>query len=899
LVLAENRGEEQGESGRIEVEASESVLVDDSLLSVNTTSSGHAGTIHVASPSVTFQNGPGFFDLDKREVAGANVPHATVVGASAETAGSGSGGTIAIEAGDLVVTDGASLSARSYGAAATGDAGEIDIRADSMEVSRRADVSAAAWGSGGDGGTIDIEAAEALRVDGSDGPDGRAGYAVIWTSSSNSSWGFLDEMDSVPGAPGAIRIQAGEIDVDNFGVIESACYDCSSKLGLDADGGPMLNDEGRPVGVGSIQIQAESMEVVGSPSKDLPPVVSVATLWDVGDAGRIEIAADSLEVRLGTISAVAYESEGGHAGTIDVTTRSLELERGGILSARTFGPNSGDAGHILVEATDEILISERVGEGTGIFVNSQLSKGDAGTIEISARKLSIEAGGVIQASTFNIPLLSGFERGGDAGDIAINASESIVVSNQGGEVFSLKRTLVDPILNPGEAAAITGILAATVAGGQGGSISLEAPEITVSHGAFVGSTSVGGGDSGPVVLEGRSIHIVDGGHVTSASVLLDRRPAPPIFGGEGGDVELLASESIEVAGVDPHPEATGRSTVSAATFGAGPAGSVTLRITLDAVDEVIVRRGGLVDASSFVPDPEEGGVSSGGNVAVTAGRSIRVEGAGSRIESRTGGRGTGGDVTLQAREIAITNGAVVSARSAPGYQGLRFEILERDGLIPSAPRTARGDAGAVRVSAHELRLVDGGTLAVDSEAADGGAVTVQANELVHLDAGVITTSVAGDTGTASGSVSIDPEVVILQNGSEIVAQAAGGRGGEVTITADNYFAFPGSVVSAEAEKRPELSGTVEVNTPDVNLAGALAELPTNPLDAASQMKEACAARRSGERAGSFAVHAAEGIPPEPDGWLPATVGAGAGAAPAARGGLGTAGATLLTTAGCR
>ena len=43
------------------------------------------------------------------------------------------------------------------------------------------------------------------------------------------------------------------------------------------------------------------------------------------------------------------------------------------------------------------------------------------------------------------------------------------------------------------------------------------------------------------------------------------------------------------------------------------------------------------------------------------------------------------------------------------------------------------------------------------------------------------------------------------------------------------------------------------------------------LDAASQMKEPCAARRSGERAGSFAVRGAEGIPPEPDGWLPAAV----------------------------
>jgi large exoprotein involved in heme utilization and adhesion len=149
-----------------------------------------------------------------------------------------------------------------------------------------------------------------------------------------------------------------------------------------------------------------------------------------------------------------------------------------------------------------------------------------------------------------------------------------------------------------------------------------------------------------------------------------------------------------------------------------------------------------------------------------------------------------------------------------------------------------------------------------------------------------------------GNITIDPEVVILQNGSLIEARAGDGTGGTIAITADNYFAFPGTVVSADADD-PDLSGTVEVNTPDVNLAGALAELPSNPLDAASQMKEPCAARRSGERAGSFAVRAAEGIPPEPDGWLPATVGAGGGAVPAARGELGTAGSTLLTAAVCR
>jgi len=139
-----------------------------------------------------------------------------------------------------------------------------------------------------------------------------------------------------------------------------------------------------------------------------------------------------------------------------------------------------------------------------------------------------------------------------------------------------------------------------------------------------------------------------------------------------------------------------------------------------------------------------------------------------------------------------------------------------------------------------------------------------------LDAGEITASVNGGPNTTGGNIRIDPEVVILQNDSHIVAKAVGGSGGQITIIADNYFAFPHSEVSAEAGN-PDLSGTVEVSAPDVNLAGQLTTLPSSYLDAASLMREACAARRSGERAGSFAVRGNDGIPAEPDGWLPATV----------------------------
>jgi hypothetical protein len=84
-----------------------------------------------------------------------------------------------------------------------------------------------------------------------------------------------------------------------------------------------------------------------------------------------------------------------------------------------------------------------------------------------------------------------------------------------------------------------------------------------------------------------------------------------------------------------------------------------------------------------------------------------------------------------------------------------------------------------------------------------------------------------DAAVAAQFLAPEPE-----NGIGIVA-----TGGRIRITTDHFFQLPGSVVSATSAN-PELSGTVEIHTveihsPDVNLAGTLAELPSSFLDAAS------------------------------------------------------------------
>jgi hypothetical protein len=923
----------------IEVEATESVLVDNSLLSVNTTASGDAGTIHVASPEVTFRGGrstpgPDWGDTPSRNEAGA----------SAETSAAGAGGTIEIEAATLVVEEASNLSANSYGENATGNAGSIALTVDSLRISAGFGVRAMAWGSGGNGGHISVEADSVLLG----GGVRRSGLIVESRSYSTGNAGTID-------------LTARSLELVARGRISAGTYTGSS-----GDGGHIS------VEADSALVDATGLGAAG---------ILVNSAYDsTGNAGTIDLTARSLElVAGGELSANTAIGSSGNGGHISVEADSVELIRGGVITAGTYDLRSGNAGTICIEA-DSVLISEPDPNGTGIFVPSLSgSSGNAGTIHLDVGDLVVASGGGIGASAAggstgnagtilidvgdlvvasgggidaNAAVRAGNGKididadtvhvgphpdfptavrpipgssisassfgGGQAGTISINATDSILVTYERVRAFDLSRLTTR--LRRGDPALLSGIFSATLGEGGGGDISLHAPDITVTEGGIVATSSIAGGDAGSIELDGARIRVLIGGLVDSTSVFDNlgggRRD------GAAGSVTLTASESIEVAGRREVRRGgvpvEDWSRVSSASIGMGAAGMVKLvapQVVIDegavattalpdffdtdaerggaieiAADELIVRGGGRIDASTFV-------AGRGGSIAITgidgrpASDSILVEGAGSGIASRTGAPGPGGDVSLAARRIEVRAGGEVESRSGPGLDEIR-EIFP--GSTVGEPGEATGNAGSVTLTANELRLFRG-TLAVNSEKADGGNLTVEAKELVHLDAGEITASVNDGGG---GNITIDPEVVILQNGSLIEARAGDGTGGTIAITADNYFAFPGTVVSADADD-PDLSGTVEVNTPDVNLAGALAELPSNPLDAASQMKEPCAARRSGERAGSFAVRAAEGIPPEPDGWLPATVGAGGGAVPAARGELGTAGSTLLTAAVCR
>jgi len=188
--------------GSIEVAASDSLLVDNSLLSVNTSGSGNAGAIDIASPTVTFRHGPLDFGQQVRR-SGRLAPRA-------ETTSTGAGWVDPHRADAAAITDSAWISADAVASRAhalRGDAGQVEIAADSVILSDRSMIGAAGLGQHGRSGTITIDLGE-TGASSMDGATTREGPVVwpTWIIAGNG------------GTPGRIDILGGgSVDVSNGG----------------------------------------------------------------------------------------------------------------------------------------------------------------------------------------------------------------------------------------------------------------------------------------------------------------------------------------------------------------------------------------------------------------------------------------------------------------------------------------------------------------------------------------------------------------------------------------------------------------------------------------------------------------------------------------------------------
>ncbi|MEN9518819.1 MAG: hypothetical protein RLZZ381_1407, partial [Cyanobacteriota bacterium] len=257
-----------------------------------------------------------------------------------------------------------------------------------------------------------------------------------------------------------------------------------------------------------------------------------ADTYGLGDAGNVNLESTSgtitfAGVQTGVSTSVREEAI-GQGGDIDITARNLTLttngdsnQVGAILRSDTF--SQGDAGNITIRVDDTISF-----DGATSGVSSEVEKdgiGKGGDIDIQARSLSITNGASV---------LAGTSGQGDAGNINITASDSLVISG----------TAPFPTLADGTAGGFSSLLyTATNEGarGQGGDISIDTNSLQVTDGGVISSRSRSEFPGGNISINANTLELAGGGQIITTA-----------FGkGTAGDITLNVSDKIDISGSDP------------------------------------------------------------------------------------------------------------------------------------------------------------------------------------------------------------------------------------------------------------------------------------------------------------------------------------------------------------
>ncbi|WNM57143.1 two-partner secretion domain-containing protein [Candidatus Nitrospira allomarina] len=394
------RTEGTGKGGTITISAHNVKLTDGGHLSVSTRGEGDAGTIMVTAP-----DGKIILSGSDMRLTDFSPEEEAVSGLFANTAGTGRAGTITVQTGNLTISEGARISAGTFGRG-SGDAGKIFITAtgDVLLSGTHANGIASSGlfagaseltlpGNGllGSGGTINMTGQTVRILDG----------AKIHVASIGQEQPDMHRLDNAPSA-GTVNIKATTLDLTGAEIDGTVIDIIPSEITASATG---------PASAGHILLEADNITI-----KDGGVVTAeTESTTRIEKAGGIRIQAKENLVISGT--AVRTEFPPNLLPQNTLNPRSVVPSA---LRAQTKGVNRG--GDIQISAENLFvagggLISNAALNGAGAGGNIHLDVGD--TIRLSGAYEKVDKNRTI----FRSEISSGTEGPGRGGDITITAQK--------------------------------------------------------------------------------------------------------------------------------------------------------------------------------------------------------------------------------------------------------------------------------------------------------------------------------------------------------------------------------------------------------------------------------------------------------------------------------------------
>jgi filamentous hemagglutinin family protein len=483
----------------------------------------------------------------------------------AGTFGGGEGGDLTVTADSVQLigtsTDGLYPSAlfTSSDNGTTGDAGNLTIDTRDLLIRDGAQVSAGTSGEG-KGGNLSVTA-ESLQLIGTS-VDGRASSGLL-TISDRATTG--DAGDLTINTRDLLIRDGAQASASTFGrgkggnltvTADSVQLIGTSTNGRVSSGLFASSVRGATGDAGNLTINTRNLLVRDGAQAS-------ASTFGAGKGGSLSLTADFVELigistngqRPSGLFASSEPSATGDAGNLMINTRNLLVQDGAQVSASTFGAGKGGSLSLTANFVELIGTALNGRASSGLFaLSARGTTGDAGNLTINTRNLLVRDGAVVSTGTFgkgkggnlsltadSIQLIDSGANGqaatglftatndtGAAGDLMINTRDLLVRdgavvstdtfgAGKGGNL-SLTADFVELIGISANGRASSGLFASAVGTGKAGDLSITTQQLLISNGAVATVSSRGEGTTaGNIVITANSVRL-DNGQITAQTL---------------------------------------------------------------------------------------------------------------------------------------------------------------------------------------------------------------------------------------------------------------------------------------------------------------------------------------------------------------------------------------------
>lgn len=583
--------------------------------------------------------------------------------------------------------------------------------------------------------------------------------------------GIIDSNITSRGRLGQILI--GQSDTNNSSLIPNRVYVDNSTLSTTNTGTTFAGD---------IKINARDLVSIKSPNP--LPLDSNSRQGRIiqsnGNSGTISIGSETFSPKVVELKGVflsttndgvtAAKDDPINAGDISIYAQDkIFLDQSFI---ETLSRRRGDAGNVTLQTNNgNIELAGNAGifrekeAGSVIYSNIDVGgQGNAGTISITTGNLTLKQGSQLQS------LSSG--NSGNAGNINIQASGD--VSFSGFSEIALTTGQPEQFGRPFPSGIFSSV--ALGASGSAGIIDIQAKNIFLSNGANLNT-------------QNDSIGSFAGNILLKASDLVSLDDSTIFSDGQFGNITIGDSNNPSALNI-PSKINIDNSTLSTTNSSTGNAGF----IVLNARDQI-----SLTNQSNISSNGQLGYIAIGlSNQNLP--NSINIDN--SRLSTTNFGTGDAGYIVLNARDQVSLIQSGIFANTAPGSTAKGGNVIinttdltVEDGatITVSSPQ---GQAGNLEITAKNIDLDNGSITAetaITRPGEEGANITLKGLDLLSLRNNSLISARATSDAANGGNINIDASngfVVAFpggNNGSDIIASASRGQGGNIKITAQSIF----------------------------------------------------------------------------------------------------------------